>query len=248
MPLTTGKSDILPEPRRLSAYDAACRRCAAPRRVPRRGQGTPPGVLLPAGAAVRRGRRAARRRRPRAGHARRQRDRAAVHRRPRGHPAVRDAARLRLRVAAHGRRGRRRPGAAGLPDHQRGQVPAAGEQAARRPRSATCNDFLARGPRDDCPPAARSSRSGRIAHDATLRALGRRRRRVRARRAARARSRHRAVRQLPLQPLQHQHAPADAGDVRRGVRRRRAASRAPARRAQPGSASATPHVARPVRG
>jgi uracil-DNA glycosylase len=27
MPLTTGKSDILPEPRRLAAYDAACRRC-----------------------------------------------------------------------------------------------------------------------------------------------------------------------------------------------------------------------------
>ena len=57
-------------------------------------------VLVPAGAAVRRHRGAARHRRPRARHARRQRQRPPVHRRLRGHPAVRDAARVRLRVVA----------------------------------------------------------------------------------------------------------------------------------------------------
>ena len=58
------------------------------------------GVPVPAGAAVWRSRGTARHRRARARHARRQRERPAVHRRFRGHPAVRDAARLRLCVVA----------------------------------------------------------------------------------------------------------------------------------------------------
>ena len=97
-------------------------------------------------------------RRPRAGNARRQRQRAAVHRRSCRHPALRDAARLRLRLAAARRRARRRAGADRLPDHQRGEMPAAREQAA-----AGGDPRLQRLPRrrsrDACPTAARSSRS-----------------------------------------------------------------------------------------
>ena len=108
-----------------------------------------------------------------------------------------------------------------LPDHQFGEMPAAGEQAARRPRCAPATITWPRISRR-CPPGGAMLALGRIAHDATLR---------RARRAPSAASRsrtargtrcrrRRAVRQLSLQPLQHQHRPADGGDVPRGLRRR----------------------------
>ena len=53
---------------------------------------------------------------------------------------------------------------------------------------------------------------GRIAHDATLRALGRKpsAHAFAPRRTPPARARRRALRQLPLQPLQHEHGAADA--------------------------------------
>ncbi len=110
-------------------------------------------------------------RRARAGHARRQRQRQAVHRRLRGHPALCDLAQVRLREpgAVAGRR--RRPATGRRPDHQRGQVPAAGQQAAARgDQELQC--AISRPSSARCPTARRFSRSGRIAHDATLRALG----------------------------------------------------------------------------
>ena len=67
---------------------------------------------------------------------------------------------------------------------------------------------------------------GRIAHDAALRALGLspQGRAVCPRRRAPARARQAPVRQLPLQPLQHQYPAPDPGDVRAGVRGHRAPS------------------------
>ena len=72
---------------------------------------------------------------------------------------------------------------------------------------------------------------GRIAHDATLLALGLRRNHFAFAHGARHALPHgaRALRQLPLQPLQHEYRPPHAGDVPHGVRRdRRCISVAPA--------------------
>ena len=68
---------------------------------------------------------------------------------------------------------------------------------------------------------------GRIAHDAALRALGLAARGFpfAPRRPPPAVTRPDAVRQLPLQPLQHQYGTAHRADVPRGVRRDRRASR-----------------------
>ena len=101
----------------------------APRFVPRRGAWPQPRLLLPAGSAVRAGGRAPRRRRACAGDARGQRQRPAVHRRPCRDPALRDAACARLRHASRRGAARRWPRASRLPGHQRGQVPAPGQQA-----------------------------------------------------------------------------------------------------------------------
>ena len=134
---------------------------------------------------------------------------------------------LRLRVAADRDGARRRPRAHRLPDHQRGQMPAARATSRRRRRSATCNGYLAADlatlPARRRDPRARPHRARRDAARARPAAVGAR---VRARRAARARPRRRALRQLSLQPLQHEHRAADAGDVPRGVRRDRRAPRA----------------------
>ena len=105
--------------------------------------------------------------------------------------------------------------------------------ASSRTRCAACRRRTSRRP-PRSPPAGRSSRPasppcpgsapcvclGRIAHETLLRALGRPPRRppVRARRPPRDRP-ARGLRQLPLLALQHQHRPADRGDVRGGVRR-----------------------------
>ena len=170
-----------------------------------------PTYSLPAGAAVRRRRGAAGDRRPRARHARRERERPAVHRRFRRHPALRDAACVRLRVVAGVANDRRSADADRLPHHQRGQVPAAGRTSRCRPKCARATTTSPPTSRR-CPTGGAVLALGRIAHDAALRALrsARARLSVRARRAARAAARHRAVRQLSLQPLQHQHRAPDA--------------------------------------
>ena len=95
------KDAILPEaPPARSVYDAGCRRCTRLATFLDAGARGASGLLLRAGAALRRPGRAAADRRARAGNARRQRQRPAVHRRPRRNPALRDAACLRLRVRA----------------------------------------------------------------------------------------------------------------------------------------------------
>ena len=176
----------MPDTRSLT-YDEDCRRCGRLATFLADVHARPPDLLVQAGAAVRRERGAARHRRPGAGHARRQRERPSLHRRLRGHPALRDAASLRLRVQAGRRVAQRRPAPHRLPHHQRGEVPAAGQQAdaggGARTATPTSRPTCAR-----CRRAASCSRSGRIAHDATLRALGAARGRlsVRARRGASA--------------------------------------------------------------
>ena len=119
--------------RRHFARNAGLRRRLPPLRearvVPRSSARGEPRLFLSPRSAVRDGRCRARHRRARAGNARGQRDGPAVHRRLRGNPAVRDALRVRLRLAARRHPPRRRPGTHRLPDHQRGKMPAAGEQA-----------------------------------------------------------------------------------------------------------------------
>ena len=105
---------------------------------------------------------------------------------------------------------------------------------------AGCNAFLA-ADLATLPPRAAVLALGRIAHEAVLRALGRRQAEHPFAHAAQHRlsgtpRRHDALRQLPLQSLQHQHAAPDAGDVRGGVRRHRGA---PARRERSRSVNAT---------
>ena len=155
-------------------------------------------------------------RRPRPGRARRQPHRAAVHRRLCRRPALRDAEGIRLRP-------RGVPGAAGRqsridrrPHHQRRALRAAGEQAdaggdqhlpgflethhrgdAKAARHRHAGPHLAR---DDGALAGPQAEGGRVQP-----------RRPRADRAARA------VPQLSLLALQHQHRRADAGDVSLGV-------------------------------
>ncbi len=103
-----GKAAILPEVRASAAYDPDCRRCARLAAFLDAVRAEHPDYFCRPGAPVRRARRVARHRRARARHARRERDRPAVHRRLRGHPALRNAARLRLRVARDRRFARRR--------------------------------------------------------------------------------------------------------------------------------------------
>ena len=121
---------------------------------------------------------------------------------------------------------RRRPRAHRLPHHQRGQVPAAAATSRRPRKSRACNGYLAADLRM-VPAGGAILALGRIAHDATLRAFGLRPSAFAFAHGARhaLAARRRAVRQLPLQPLQHEHAAADAGDVPRRVRRRRRPSR-----------------------
>ena len=167
------------------------------------------------------------------GHARRQRDGPAVHRRLRRHPAVRDAARLRLRVAS--RTASRRDDGLELIDCRITNavkcLPPDNKPAPAEIRN--CNAYLA--PDLASVPAGGAILAlGRIAHDATLRALGMKRSSLTFAHGARhdASARSRAFRQLSLQPLQHQHGTADRADVPRGLRRhRRASGREGARRA-----------------
>ena len=142
----------------------------AARGVPRHRARGASGLLVQAGAAVRRSRDA------RLvivglapGHARRERERAPIHRRLRRHPALRDAARVRLREPAGRRRRRRRARARRLPDHQRGEVPAAAEQAAAG-RDRELQQLSRRRPRDA---AARRRRSSRSAASRTTRRCAR---------------------------------------------------------------------------
>ena len=155
----------------LPIYDAGCRRCARLAAFLDAVRAEHPAYFCrpvpPFGDADAR----ARHRRPRAGHARRQRERPAVHRRLRRHPALRDAARLRLRVAARVDRARRRPAARRLPHHQRGQMPAAGQQAAAG-RGPRLQRAISPPTSRACPTARAILALGRIAHDAALRALG----------------------------------------------------------------------------
>ena len=111
MPARTPR--ILPDP--PGAIRATTPRAGAVRGSPRSSTRCAPRIrpMVPPGAAVRRPGRAAADRRPRAGHARRERERPAVHRRLRRHPALPDAARLRLREAPDAVARRRRPRAAG---------------------------------------------------------------------------------------------------------------------------------------
>ena len=95
-----------------------------------------------------------------------------VHRRLRGHPALRDAARLWFRVAARRDGARRRPRARRLPHHQCRQVPAARQQAHAGRGRATATRYLA-ADLATLPEGGAILALGRIAHDATLRALGR---------------------------------------------------------------------------
>ena len=131
--IRTAKNSSFCQSRRLTpVYDAACRRCPRLADVPRRRPRRASGVLLPAGAAVRRDARAAGDRRSRA--------RAcmaptpAAGRSPATMPASCSTRRctLRLRVEARADRARRWAGAARLPDHQCREVPAAGQQAHAR--------------------------------------------------------------------------------------------------------------------
>jgi uracil-DNA glycosylase len=73
-------------------------------------------------------------------------------------------------VAARRDRPRRRARAHRLPDHERGQMPAAGQQAACRPRSARATAFLA-ADLASVPDGGAILALGRVAHDATLAAL-----------------------------------------------------------------------------
>ena len=86
---------------------------------------------------------------------------------------------------------------------------------------ANCNSYLA-ADLALLPRGAAVLALGRIAHDAALRALGAKPRDYPFAHGARHRLDRgwgRAVRQLPLQPLQHEHPASDAGYVPCGVRR-----------------------------
>ena len=123
--------------------------------------------------------------------------------------------------AAVAERGRR-PGIDRRPDHQRGQMPAAGQQAAAR-RDQELQRLSRRRARHRCPTAPRFSRwdesrttprCGRWVWD---------RARIHLRTAPSTlcpgrRPYGAALRLLSLQPLQHQHAAPDGGDVRAGIR------------------------------
>ena len=174
MPAATQTTAILPEsPRRRRVYDAGLPPLRAPRGVPRRGARGASGLLVPAGAAVRR------RRRARSsivglapGMHGANASGPAVHRRLRRHPALRDAARVRLRVARR-RRASRDDGLALVGCRITNAVkclpPGNKPHARRGPR---LQRLPRRGPRGAAATAARSWRSGRIAHEAALRALG----------------------------------------------------------------------------
>src|SRR6185295_5318113 len=135
---------------------------------------------------------------------------------------VRDFAQVRLRqpgpVAERGRR----PGIDRRPDHQRGQMPAAEQQAAARRDqelqrlSRRRARHLARRRRDSRAGTNRARRyaAGAGSWIARLSICARRR----ARFAPRRRRYGAALRLLSLQPLQHQHAAPDGGDVRAGIR------------------------------
>ena len=195
---------------------------AAARGSPRSSTRCAPSIPATSAARCRRSARPtrARDRRARAGHARRQCERPPVHRRLR-----RASCSTRRCTRTDSRRGRWR---------RRATTASRSSAAASPTRSNACRRATSRRPRKCAtataisPPISRALPAGgailalgRIAHDATLRALGRRRVgvRVRARRAASRSTRRRAVRQLPLQPLQHEHRAPHAGDVPRRVRR-----------------------------
>ena len=85
-----------------------------------------------------------------------------------------------------------------------------------------CNDYLA-ADLAALPDGGAILALGRIAHEATLRALGLKPSAHAFGHGARhpLARRRRALRQLPLQPLQHEHGAADRNDVPRGLRRHR---------------------------
>ena len=218
------KVAILPEASAVRRVRPGVPPLRAARGVPRRGPGRASRLLL-----SRRCRRSARPtralvdRRARAGDARRQRERPAVHRRLRGHPALRDAARVRLRDRG---RSRRRATTASRSIDCRITNAVKCLPPGNKPTPAEvrdCNGYLA-ADLARVPAGGAILALGRIAHDATLRALGRRPSAHPFAHGARHAldARRRALRQLPLQPLQHQHAASHAGDVRAGVRRHRA--------------------------
>ena len=147
--------------------------------------------------------------------------------------------RVRLRVEPAGRRPRAATGLTlhRLPDHQRGEVPAAAEQAAAGRDRATATAISRRIWRR-CRAGGAILALGRIAHDATLRALGLKRAalRVRARRAA-SRSPAPASRcstAITAAATTPTRGRLTRGDVPRGLRRR--SPRISARRRAPGRA------------
>ena len=201
--------------RRLRSH--ACRRCprlaAFLTEVKRRASG----VLVQTGAAVRRAVRAAGDRRSGAGHARRQCERVARS------PATMPASCCTQTLHAYG--------FATQAGRQRARRRVCADRAAASPtRSSACRPATSRR-RRKCAPATAISRPilrtvpdggailalGRIAHDATLRALGYKPSAFAFAHgaAACAAGGPAADRQLSLQPLQHQHAPPDARDVPR---------------------------------
>ena len=150
----------------------------------------------------------------------------AVHRRLRRHPAVRDAARVRLcrtqPVATARGDGLR---LVGVPDHQRGEVPAAATTSRTPAEMRELQRAISPPTCGACRAAASSWRWGA---SRTTRRCGRSGLqgggvRVRARRAHPLDDGRDARRQLSLQPLQHQHAPPDRARCSRRVRRDRRA-------------------------
>ena len=142
--------------------------------------------------------------------------RPPVHRRLRGHPALRDAARVRLRLAAASRP-RATTASRSIDCRITNAVkclPPENKPRARggpRLQRATSPPTWRR-----CPPAARSSRSDASRTTRRCGRSGAGRPRIAFAHGARHAldERRRALRQLSLQPLQHQHAAPDAGDVR----------------------------------
>ena len=182
-----------------------------------------PALLVQARAAVRRERRRAGDRRARAGDARRERERAAVHRRLRRHPAVRDAARLRLRDAAG--RDARDDGFGSIGCRITNAVKCLPPDNKPTPEEVrTCNSYLAADLRT-CPTGGAILALGRIAHDATLRGAWRNRRsalrRSRTARGMRCRATDALFDSYHCSRYNTNTA-ADAGDVPRGLRRDRA--------------------------
>ncbi len=142
-----------------AAYDVDCRRCPRLAHFLDQVLAANPGYFCRPVPPFGDMKRAPGHRRTRPGHAWRQRQRQAVYRRLRGHHALCDLAQIRVREPAAIVAVGRRPRADRRPDHQRGQMPAAGEQAAAR-RNQELQRLSRCRTRHACPRAPRFSRWG----------------------------------------------------------------------------------------